>query len=218
MGCILQLAPQVFVAEHPNGAELVDSNSGSWLHCNKVSAQILAGISEGRDVDGIADLVSEKFQVERTVAKRDVGKFLEELQRGGFLAPKTSTDPRGFTLTARALWELILYDLTNARAGFGGVCDLAFRRPKSRHRHFDSPQPILDSVNLAACFYPKTILCMQRSVVTARLLSRYGFDCHLVIGYRPLPFFSHAWVEMEGRGVVDDSPGYAKQLRVLKKL
>jgi hypothetical protein len=38
-----------------------------------------------------------------------------------------------------------------------------------------------------------------------------------VIGYRPSPFFSHAWVEIDGR-LVNDLPGYAEQLRVLHKL
>jgi hypothetical protein len=40
-------------------------------------------------------------------------------------------------------------------------------------------------------------------------------DGRLVIGYRLLPFFSHAWVEIEGL-VVGDSPAYKTRLRVLE--
>jgi hypothetical protein len=38
-----------------------------------------------------------------------------------------------------------------------------------------------------------------------------------VIGYRPSPFFSHAWVEVDGR-IVNDSPVYQERLFVLERL
>jgi hypothetical protein len=54
-------------------------------------------------------------------------------------------------------------------------------------------------------------------MVTARLLRRRGFDAEVVIGCRPEPFFSHAWVELDGR-VVNDSPVYREQLPALARL
>jgi len=51
-------------------------------------------------------------------------------------------------------------------------------------------------VSLAACFYWKPVRCLQRSVAAMRLLRKCGIDGRLVIGYRPSPFFSHAWVEV----------------------
>jgi transglutaminase superfamily protein len=47
-----------------------------------------------------------------------------------------------------------------------------------------------------------------------RLLRARGVVARLLIGYRPVPFLSHAWVEVEGR-VVNDSPAYRKRLHVL---
>jgi len=55
---------------------------------------------------------------------------------------------------------------------------------------------------------------LQRSVCTVRMLRKYGIDARLVIGYRPSPFFSHAWVEVNGR-VVYGSTAYQQRLQSL---
>jgi hypothetical protein len=46
------------------------------------------------------------------------------------------------------------------------------------------------------------------------LLRQYGIYARLAIGYRPSPFFSHAWVEVNGR-VVYGSAAYQKRLQSL---
>jgi Transglutaminase-like superfamily len=67
---------------------------------------------------------------------------------------------------------------------------------------------------LATCLYWKPVRCLQRSTCLVRLLRHHGVLARLVIGYRAVPFFSHAWVEVDGR-IVDDSPVYQQRLRVL---
>jgi transglutaminase-like putative cysteine protease len=69
----------------------------------------------------------------------------------------------------------------------------------------------------ACVWYPRRAFCLQRSWVATLLLRRYGFPAQLVIGYRPIPVDSHAWVEIEGR-VVNDRPQYQKFYRVLDRL
>src|SRR5262249_48409976 len=75
-------------------------------------------------------------------------------------------------------------------------------------------QAVCDAVLLATCLYWKPVLCLQRSVCTARLLRKQGMNARMVIGYRPAPFFAHAWVEVEGR-VVYGSPAYQQRLQPL---
>jgi hypothetical protein len=48
------------------------------------------------------------------------------------------------------------------------------------------------------------------------MLRRHGRSASLVIGYRPVPFESHAWVELDGL-VVNDRPQYQKYFRVLER-
>ena len=118
-------------------------------------------------------------------------------------------------MTCRALWELARYDLVNITLGFKRVHQqLASQRPSSRAGLSSGEKLVVDAVALACCFYYKPVLCLQRSAVAARLLKKAGIDARFVIGYRPAPFLSHAWVEVNGR-VVNDSPVYKERLKVL---
>ena len=122
---------------------------------------------------------------------------------------------RYLVLVIGALWQLALYDLVNALFGFQRIHRrVARQRVASRPLHTESEARICDAVTMAACFYCKPVLCLQRSVVATLMLRKYGVPGRLVIGYRPSPFFSHAWVEVDGR-VVNDSPAYQQRLQVL---
>ncbi len=66
-------------------------------------------------------------------------------------------------------------------------------------------------------WYVKRAACLQRSVVATWMLRRHGIAAEMVIGCRPLPFESHAWVEVEGR-VVNDLPQYQRAFIVLNRV
>jgi len=126
---------------------------------------------------------------------------------------------RRTSLVVRALVELMLYDLVLAIWGFSGVNRRARRRAPAR-QHEAAPgleAAVVDAVTCASSLYWKPVRCLQRSVVTARVLSRYGIRSEVVIGYRPVPFFSHAWVEVNGK-VANDLSGYRERLLVLERL
>ena len=115
-----------------------------------------------------------------------------------------------------ALYEIARYEVIVALLGSGHILSQLKRqsiaaKPTSR----ELEQAICDAVLLATCFYWKPVLCLQRSVCTVRLLRRHGIVARLVIGYRPSPFFSHAWVEIDGR-VAYGSPAYQQRLRLLQ--
>ena len=113
-------------------------------------------------------------------------------------------------LVCRALYELARYEVIVYRRGSGRILQ-QLRRQSVATRATDQEQIICDAVLLATCLYFKPVLCLQRAACTVRLLRSYGIVARLVIGYRPSPFFSHAWVEVDGR-VVYGSPAYQKRL------
>ena len=118
-------------------------------------------------------------------------------------------------LIMRALWELARYDLVNATLGFKRICrQVENQRVAVRTFQTGDEALVCDAISLAACFYFKPVYCLQRSAVATRLLRKSGINGRLIIGYRPAPFFSHAWVEVDGR-VVNDSPAYKDRLHVL---
>lgn len=115
----------------------------------------------------------------------------------------------------KALFEMLRYDAIVSSVGVGRILR------QLRHEHLPVKalsqhlqKAICNAVLLASCFYWKPVLCLQRSVCTARLLRRYGIDAKVVIGYRPAPFFSHSWVEVNGH-VAYGSAAYQRRLQIL---
>jgi len=118
-------------------------------------------------------------------------------------------------LRLRIAWELVRYDVISRFLGFPGV-----RRHMAPAREPGGIAASVESVcSAVACmtsFYWKPLLCLQRSIVTARVLRANGIQAEVVIGYRAYPFFSHAWVEVGGR-VVNDSSAYQTKLQLLDR-
>lgn len=118
-------------------------------------------------------------------------------------------------LVLRALFEMVRYDVIVSSVGIGRI----LRQLRSQHVPFkqcreDLQKAICDAVLLASCFYWKPVLCLQRSVCTTILLRKHGIGAKVVIGYRPAPFFSHSWVEVNGQ-VAYGSAAYRERLEIL---
>lgn len=115
----------------------------------------------------------------------------------------------------QALFEMLRYDVIVSWFGVGRILR-HLRRQRVPVTPFSEElqQAICDAVLLATCFYWKPVLCLQRSVCTARLLRSRGIGARVAIGYRPAPFFSHAWVEVNGK-VVYGSAAYQQRLQML---
>ena len=115
-------------------------------------------------------------------------------------------------LVFRALYEIARYEVVLSLLGSGRILSqLKQQSVTARTATAEFEKAICDAVLLATCFYWKPVLCLQRAVCTVRLLRKYGIHARLVISYRPSPFFSHAWVEVEGR-VLYGSAAYQKRL------
>jgi hypothetical protein len=113
-----------------------------------------------------------------------------------------------------ALYELARYDVVSALRGSTNMRRLNPQPITNKPTSHDLVRTTCNAVSLAACLYWKPVLCLQRSVCIVRLLRKRGVVARLVIGYRPAPFFFHAWVEVSGR-IVNDSAAYQQRLQVL---
>jgi hypothetical protein len=121
-------------------------------------------------------------------------------------------------LTSQAWLALVGFDIARL-GGFARLHD-RLRRCAVRACGLSVPvevDEVIWAVEEACVWYVKRALCLQRSAIATRLLRRHGICAELVIGYRPLPFESHAWVEVDGR-VVNDRQQYQKAFTVLERL
>ena len=122
---------------------------------------------------------------------------------------------KNVALVFRAIYEIVRYEVVLSLLGSGRILSQLRRQTvNAKNAGAELEKTICDAVLLATCFYWKPVLCLQRAVCTVRLLRRYGIHARLVIGYRPSPFFSHAWVEVNGR-VLYGSAAYQKRLMPL---
>jgi hypothetical protein len=69
---------------------------------------------------------------------------------------------------------------------------------------------------MACIWYPKEVLCLQRSAATACFLRKSGIPARMIIGARRMPFKAHAWVEVNGN-VVNDKPYTPEMYAVLDR-
>jgi len=119
-------------------------------------------------------------------------------------------------LTIAAWGGLLAFDAARL-AGFSRVHDWLRRVQAAPARSDAAAEEVVWAVDEACVWYFARVACLQRSVVAAWLLRRHGFAAELVIGCRPFPFESHAWVELDGC-VVNDRPQYRTAFTVLDRL
>ena len=111
--------------------------------------------------------------------------------------------------------ELLAHDLLMKTRGFRSAYARLERTPIRERRVEDGrDRVLLDAIDWTIPFYPKNVMCLQRSFVTARIFRKCGIAANVVIGYRAAPFFSHAWIEVGDR-VINDQPAYRRQLTIL---
>jgi hypothetical protein len=110
------------------------------------------------------------------------------------------------SITFTAYRELLSFEYPLFRKNFPAIYDRVRKTPLgTRLRNAPGCTQICQAVDLAAVFYFRKVLCLQRSAATVRLLKRHGFPAQLVIGVQQLPFAVHAWVELDDR-VINDKP------------
>ena len=121
---------------------------------------------------------------------------------------------RYVALVVRAWCELARFDVLRALSTGSTLLLPPVAQRGRKATDAEGTSTVCNAVATAICLYWKPVMCLQSSVCTARLLRARCVPAHLVIGYRPDPFLSHAWVEVDDR-VVNDSSTYRQRLFVL---
>jgi hypothetical protein len=121
-------------------------------------------------------------------------------------------------LVLLAFKELIFYDILTKLGGFKRARAYVLRTTRKEQ---DAPpetvKHVVDAVDIASVFYYKRVMCLHRSFAAVRLMRKNGVKADLIIASRPLPFLSHAWVEVDNQ-IVNDKPGYKRKLQVLERI
>jgi hypothetical protein len=106
----------------------------------------------------------------------------------------------------QALFALLAYDLLSRTCSFETIYTMVKRwTVVGRSADSGTVDAVCSAVNYACIWYPKQVLCLQRSFVTTYLLRKHGVQAQMVLGAQKLPFKAHAWVEINGQAVNERS-------------
>jgi hypothetical protein len=120
-------------------------------------------------------------------------------------------------LTLRAYSLLVVLDFYLVRGSFEALyCKVRNFPVAHKTSQPEVTETLCSAVDMACIWYPKEVLCLQRSAATACLLRKYGIPAQMIIGAQRMPFKAHAWVEVNG-DVVNDKPYMPEMYVVLDR-
>ena len=120
-------------------------------------------------------------------------------------------------LVYQAYGNLLRFERYLASDDFRALYDRVRNHPLGRRgTAADIVERICSAVDRAAIWYPKRVLCLQRSAATVCLLKAHGVRAQMVIGAQQMPFRAHAWVEVDEH-VVNDRPYMREIYQVLDR-
>jgi hypothetical protein len=121
------------------------------------------------------------------------------------------------SLILRSYLKLLSFDFYLTRGNFRALYDRVRNHPRRQNTQTPcSVAEICQAVDTACIWYPKPVLCLQRSAATACLLKDHGVRAEMIIGAQQIPFRAHAWVEVD-RYVVNDKPYVREMYQVLDR-
>jgi hypothetical protein len=211
-----------------DGAVLLDIQQGLCFSMTQVGAQIWDLLGRKSSPEQIAGILAMEFGVPIAQVQGDVVAFISDLVKKGLLMNEFRKRNRqipigpalillghrtwqkwfpGRPVNARLLpWKafsaLLFFDLWRFGSSFPmlhrfvAAWTLTLRRAPS-----DTVEQVCRAVDWACVFYPKRVLCLQRSAITTCLLRSSGVSAEMVMGAQQLPFKAHAWTEVDGAAV-----------------
>lgn len=131
--------------------------------------------------------------------------------RAGTLPARLASAPRVPALrVAFAWWLLVLVDVALKLTGFQRFYRLIARWPTvGRVAAADRLRVARETsaaVDRAKVYYFKRAWCLQTAAAAVCFMRLRGVDAELVLGVRKIPFYAHAWAEVDGEIVNNAEP------------
>jgi hypothetical protein len=228
-GSALTPSDSVRVVQNEDGAVLLDIRQGLCLSMTPVGVKIWDCLRLNYSVSQIAEALAAEFNVPNKQVHDDVVAFISDLAQKGLLLSGEPTEMKaqlswvlGLILRGhrtlqslsfrrakatrfliwKALIALLAFDLLHFGDSFPRMHEFVrgwttAQWPASP----DSIERVCHAVNWACVWYPKRVLCLQRSAVTTCLLRSYGIEARMAMGAQTVPFRAHAWTEVEGHAI-----------------
>jgi Transglutaminase-like superfamily/Coenzyme PQQ synthesis protein D (PqqD) len=220
----LRPADSVRVVQNADGAVLLDVHQGICFDTNTVGLMIWRLLGEGSSNDQIIQTIAAHFQgIPQEQIAKDVTDFVSSLKQKDLLTttPPTLSDSLFEKLLVRwqqrqqsknkaertairflslkAFLGLLTYDLFRFSHNFPRLYRwIKIWKTIPNVPSSDTVELVTQAINYACLWYPKRIMCLQRSAVTTCLLRACGVSARMALGAQKSPFKAHAWTEVDG--------------------
>lgn len=214
-------------ALNPLGAciwRLLSEAAGGLTDAALVSA--LRPLVSGAPPDFASEVQAFRVNLARKGLIRPAGPNARAGTTSDFGASRLTMPPllrrvRRSSLQFAAAFSLLLAsDVVMRVAGVRGLRAFVARvRPRDQATGADSlesAKALVHVVNRAAACYYKHAWCLHRAVATSCFLRLNGIASTVCIGFHPMPFYGHAWVEVNDT-IVDDRVAARTRYRVLER-
>jgi hypothetical protein len=213
-----------------DGVLLLDIEQGRCLAISPVGVLIWKELRLNRSADEILNHLYTKFpQVPSERIREDFIGFTTQLSKQELMTHRRARPEHGIPklirllrshkqlyerrrmvntsvprfLLLKAIFGLLIFDALRFRGRFAKI-HASIRAWPVAKRSTSSPdvlEKVCQAVNYACVWYPKRVLCLQRSAVTTCLLRHCGLSAEMVVGAQAIPFKAHAWTEVDGQVV-----------------
>lgn len=203
---------------------VLDLRSEQYHVLDDVATAMWEALTTAGSRSEAVDRLEQRFDVDRERLRSDLDRFTAGCEARGFLEPADraarpdrpertggrAARRRGSAwLAYRAVLSLIGTTWRLRRSGFRRTYEDCTRLPAATA----PPDPALASSAARAFLHAEEVFlarrapddCLTRSLALYRFLRGVGLPAEHVIGVRRVPFRAHAWVELAGEPVIDDS-------------
>jgi hypothetical protein len=228
----LYVSPTVRDVHNQDGAVLLDLQQGICFALTPVGMKIWELLKTKRPLDQICEHLCREYpEATRECIAKDAGQFVQELLANRLVTNQRSETnsvplPRLLAATRnrlsaiklkrkigrprllffKALLGLAAFDFFGFGINFSQIYE--FVRGwgvLSQVVADDVVDQVCNAVNHASVWYPKRVLCLQRSFITTCLLRHCGVPAQMVMGAQRFPFKAHSWTEVNGHAVNERS-------------
>ncbi|MBS0648544.1 MAG: lasso peptide biosynthesis B2 protein [Verrucomicrobia bacterium] len=219
------LCDHIYISQYREDLILLDTKSNTYTICFPKFAELLLSAIEGKansqSLDSIQKLLEDRiiekketvfpFYIDRKVDSEGVSDVDWQL-------PLDPTKINLNTSVLKAFLTLLQVHFYIKTRGFYATIRL-IKKTRKTHLIYTFPSDeelknLANILNKACLLYPIRTKCLEWAMTFVLLALRRQWKCNLEIGVQNYPFLAHAWVECNGK-VVMDSQELRKGLAII---
>lgn len=212
------LTPHIYVTRFRDELILLDLKRDKYTICFKEASDLLLNLLEGQtslfspsEQDHIQNFIAEKIVEEKD---KDYPFFIDKkiisdgVDNVDWRLPLDNTSVPLNLDVVKAFLALVKVNFFIKFRGFYSAIQLIKRSKKEtqsyRIPNSEALRQLANIVNKACLLYPTRTKCLEWAMTFVLLALKQNWKCNLEIGVQNYPFMAHAWVECDGKVVMDE--------------